>query len=275
MKKHLCTAVVSVLLVGLANPHQPVQSHFDGKTWWDFVKVLADDKMEGRETGSAGLRKAEAYVVEQLKKDGLEPAGINGYYQPVKFVSRQIVEKDSSLALAREGKNQPLTLGDDAIFSTRVDLAPSVEAPLVFVGYGLTVPEMNYDDLAGLDLKGKVAVMLSGSPAEIPGALASHYSSAGERWKALQKAGAVGTIGILNPFSMDIPWSRISLNRNHPSMALVGQEFDETAGQNLSVTFNPAKADQLFQNSGHTFQEILDIAKDRKHLPHFPLAVSI
>ncbi|HKD13516.1 MAG TPA: M20/M25/M40 family metallo-hydrolase, partial [Candidatus Angelobacter sp.] len=106
-------------------------------------------------------------------------------------------------------------------------------------------------------------------------ALSSHYQSQGERWKALQKAGAVGTISILNPFSMDIPWSRISLNRNHPSMALVGQEFDETTGQKLAVVFNPAKAEQLFQGSGHSFQEILDIAKDRKHLPHFPLAVSI
>ena len=275
MKKNLLLLTLCALLVVIGHSQQPPQSHFDGKTWWDYVKVLADDNMEGRETGSSGLRRAEEYVVGQLKQDGLEPAGVNGFYQPVKFVSRQVVEKDSSLSIVRDGKTQPLTLGDDAIFSTRIELAPSLEAPLVFVGYGLTVPEMNYDDLAGVDLKGKVAVMLAGSPAEIPGALSSHYQSQGERWKALQRAGAVGTISILNPFSMDIPWSRISLNRNHPSMALVGQEFDETAGQKLAVVFNPAKADQLFQNSGHTFQEILDIAKDRKPLPHFPLAVSI
>ena len=60
--------------------------------------------MEGRETGSEGLRKAEAYVVEQLKKTGVLPAGKDGYYQPVKFVSRQIVEKESSAALLRDGK---------------------------------------------------------------------------------------------------------------------------------------------------------------------------
>ena len=149
MKKHLCTAVVSVLLVGPANSHQPVQSHFDGKTWWDFVKVLADDKMEGRETGSAGLRNTEAYIVDQLKSNGLEPAGVSGFYQMVKFESRQIVERDSSLRLVRDGKKEALTLGDDAILSTRVDLAPSVAAPLVFVGYGLTIPEMKYDDLGG------------------------------------------------------------------------------------------------------------------------------
>lgn len=275
MKKSASVLTICLLLSCGAVAQQPATSHFDGQSWWTYVKVLADDNMEGRETGSAGLRRAEAYIVEQLKNDGLEPAGVKGFYQPVKFESRQIIEKDSSLALVHDGKTQPLTLGDDAIFSTRVDLAPSVEAPLVFVGYGLVVPEMNYDDLAGLDLKGKVVVMLAGAPAEIPGPLASHYSTASERWKALQKAGVVGTITVLNPASMDIPWSRISVNRAHPSMALVGAEFDETPGQKLSAIFNPARAAQLFDGSGHTLQEILDIAKDRKQLPRFPLAVSV
>ena len=251
------------------------ETHFDGKSWWNYVAVLASDAMEGRETGSFGLRKAQEYVVEQLKRDGLEPVGAKGFYQPVQFVSRQIVEKDSSLALVHNGQMEPLALGEDAIFSTRVDLAPSVEAPLVFVGYGLVIPELSYNDLEGLDLKGRVAVVLAGSPEAIPGALASHYQSAGERWKAMYKAGAVGIITIQNPAAMDIPWSRISANRAHPSMALKGQEFDETAGEALAVTFNPAHADKLFEGSGHTFQEILDAAKERKQLPRFPLAHSI
>jgi len=251
------------------------EPRFNGQTWWNYVKVLASDDMEGRETGSAGLRKAQEYVVEQLKRAGLEPAGSKGYYQPIQFESRQIVEKDSSLALVHKGQTEPLTLGEDAIFSTRIDLAPSVNAPLVFVGYGLTVPEKNYDDLAGLDLKDKVVVILAGSPAEIPGALSSHYQSAGERWKVLRKAGALGVITILNPASMDIPWSRISANRAHPNMALKDREFDETAGEELAVAFNPAKAEKLFEDSGHTLQEILDLAKDRKQLPRFPLAKSI
>src|SRR5437588_11059776 len=101
---------------------QPAVNQFDGKIWWNHVKVLADDKMEGRETGSEGLRKAEEYVVQQLTKAGLEPAGTNGYYQPVKFISRQIVEKDSTAALVRNGAEEPLSLGEDAYFSTRVDL---------------------------------------------------------------------------------------------------------------------------------------------------------
>ncbi|HXN98514.1 MAG TPA: hypothetical protein VN881_05535, partial [Candidatus Acidoferrales bacterium] len=152
---------------------QGVQAHFDGKTWWGYVKVLADDNMEGRETGSDGLRRAEAYIVEQLKMNGLEPAGSDGFYQPVKFESREIIEKDSSAALERDGKSEPLTLGEDVYFGTRADLAPEVEAPLVFIGYGLKIPEQNYDDLAGLDLKGKVVVIFAGSTAETPSALSA------------------------------------------------------------------------------------------------------
>ena len=254
---------------------QDATNSFDGKSWWAHVKVLADDNMEGRDTGSSGLRKAEAYVVEQLKNSGVQPAGKDGYYQPVKFQSREIVEKESSAALVRDGKVEPLTLGDDIIFNTRVDLAPEVEAPLVFAGYGLTIPEKNYDDLAGLDVKGKVIVILGGSPAEIPTGLASHYQTPAERWKALKKAGVFGVIYIPNPASMDVPWSRIALNRLHPSMELADPVFNETAGEKLSMSVNPAKAETFFTGTGHTFAELAALGKDRKPLPHFPLPVSI
>ncbi len=264
----------SVLLTVVALS-QTAPTHFDGKTWWDYVKILASDNMEGRETGSKGLQGAEAYVVAQLKQAGLQPAGTKGFYQPVKFISRQIIEKDSSLALIRDGKTEPLTLGEDAYFSTRVDLAPEVQAPLVFVGWGLRVPEQNYDDLAGLDLKGKVAVMVLGSPSSIPGPLAAHHQSSSERWKALREAGAIGAIAIPNPASMDVPWSRMALNRNHVSMSLADPKFNDTGGQQLSVLFNPAKAEQLFAGSGHSFDEIIAAAKDRKPLPTFALPVSV
>ncbi len=255
-------------------PASPAPS-FDGKSWWDYVKVLAADDMEGRETGSEGLRKAAAYIVEQLKADGLQPAGSNGFYQPVKLVSRQIDESGSSLALVRDGKDEPLILGQDAMFSTRVDLAPEVDAPLVFAGYGLRVPEKDYDDFAGLDLKGKVAVIISGSPSEMPSALASHYQSASERAKALRAAGAIGMISIPNPASMDIPWSRMTLARTRPSMALADPSLNESRGIKLSVVFNPAYAEKLFEGSPYKFQQIADLAKERKDLPRFALSAGI
>ncbi len=272
-KSLLSLWIVGFLVPALAQQGNPPA--FDGKSWWEHIKVLAADNMEGRDTGSRGLKKAEAYVVGQLKNAGLQPAGKKGYYQPVKFVSRQLVEQESNAALLRHGKAEPLTLGEDAIFSTRVDLAPEVEAPLVFVGYGLSVPENDFDDLAGLDLKGKVAVLISGSPSQIPSALSAHHQTAAERWKPFFAAGAVGIVTIPNPASMDVPWSRIALNRLHPSMDLAGSEFSETDGEKLALYFNPAHADKLFAGSGHSFQELAELAKDRKPLPHFPLIASI
>ena len=254
----------------------PPQAHFDGKSWWDHVKVLADDNMEGRETGSPGLQRAQTYVVEQLKKNGIEPAGADGFYQPVKFIQRQVNEKDSFAALVRDGKSENLTPGDDFNFSSRSDTGEKeISAPLVFIGYGLQIPEKNFDDLVGQNLSGKVVVYISGSPSDIPAALASHYSTIAERWKSLRAAGAIGIINIANPASMDIPWSRIALNRLHPSMDLAGAEFHESEGLKLSLFFNPAQAEKLFAGSGHTFAELAALAKDRKPLPRFPLAISV
>jgi Zn-dependent M28 family amino/carboxypeptidase len=268
-------AVISGLVPGLLAA-QPAPQHFDGQTWWNHVKVLADDNMEGRETGSAGLRRAQAYIVAQLTKAGLQPAGVDGFYQPVKLVQREIDEKNSSAALIREGKTEPLSLGEDAFFNTRIDVAvEEITAPLVFAGYGLRVPEKSFDDFAGLDLHGKIVVYLAGSPADVPGALASHYQTPVERWKVLKAAGVVGILAIPNPASMDIPWSRMSLNRAHPSMDLAGSEFNETAGLKMALTFNPAQAEKLFTGSGHTFAEIAELGKDRKPLPRFALAMSL
>jgi Zn-dependent M28 family amino/carboxypeptidase len=252
------------------------QKHFDGKTWWEYVKVLADDNMEGRETGSDGLRKAESYVVEQLIKAGAQPAGRDGFYQEINFVSRQIIEKDSRLALIRDGAEEQLNLGDDAYFNTRVDLvSEEVKAPLVFVGYGLKIPENNYDDLAGLDVKGKIAVLMTGFPADIPTALAAHYQWPGERWKTFREAGALGVITIPNSASMDIPWSRLSLNRDHPQMDLTDSEFNELVGEKVAITFNPERAEKIFRGSGHNSKNLADLAAERKPLPRFQLPVSL
>ena len=275
MKKSTVVGLVlSALVSGCASA--PGESkNFDGHSWWDHIKVLAADDMEGRETGSEGLKRAEAYVAAQLAAAGVQAAGTQGYYQPVMFESRTVLEKESAIALIRDGKTETLVLGEDGILGTRVDEIAEVNAPLVFAGYGLNIPEYQYDDFAGLDLRGKVAVIITGSPAHIPSALASHYQTTAERWKLFRNAGAVGLISIANPAATDVPWSRISLNRLHPAMDLVGAEFAETAGQQLSLFFNAAHADKLFANSGHTFGELAALAKERKPLPHFVLPVSI
>ena len=268
-----------ILLAGpsISLAQQPASTaHFDGNSWWAHVKFLADDSIEGRDTGSEGLRKAQAYAVEQLQKAGLEPAGTKGYYQPIQFLQFQVDETNSSLSLINGGQPKALSFADDAFISARsTRISATISAPLVFIGYGLRIPEKNLDELAGLDVKGKVVVYLAGSPSDIPTALASHYQTIAERWKSLRAAGAIGTIAIMNPASMDIPWSRVSLNRNHVSMDLVDPEFNETQGMQIAITFNPASAEALFAGSGHAFAEIAALGKDRKPLPHFSLATSL
>lgn len=244
---------------------------FDGNAWWQNVKVLADDNMEGRETGSPGLKRAEAYVVDELKRAGVQPAGTDGYYQPIKFRTRSLDESKSGAEIVTNGKAQKLTIGDEIVFSTRVDLAPQVDAPLVFAGYGLRVPEANYNDFKGLDVKGKVLVLLSGTPSSIPGPLASHYSSAAEKARLIRDLGAVGFIVLPNPYSMEIPWSRQVTARKIPSMAIDDEALNDAKGVQLAASWNPEKADLLFASTGHTFDELAKLGKERKQLPTFAL----
>jgi Zn-dependent M28 family amino/carboxypeptidase len=243
--------------------------------WRAHVAFLADDSLEGRNTGSEGYRKAAEYVASGFKRAGLKPAGTSGYLQPVRFHSRRIVESQSSLALVREGVVTPIELGEEATFNMRVKPAPEVEAPMVFAGYGLAIPETNHDDFAEVEVKGKVVVFLAGAPSSVPGPLAAHYQSTGERWAALRRAGAIGTITIQNPRTTDVPWERSAPNRLQPSMTLADPALDDTAGQRLAVTFNSGRADRLFDGSGHTIAELLAIADAGNVLPRFPLKGSI
>jgi Zn-dependent M28 family amino/carboxypeptidase len=266
----------ALALAAATGASQTSTIRFDESSWWDYVKVLADDNMEGRETGSEGLRGAEAYTVEQLQKSGLEPAGESGFYQAVKFDQRRVDEKASFAELIRDGNEVPVVLGQDAYFSSTVDM-PSAEvtAPLVFIGYGLKIPEKNEDDYAGLDLKGKVVVYISGSPENVPSALSAHSQTAMERGKSLREAGAVGLIRIFNPAAMDAPWDRIALNRTALAMQLADPKMQDFAGIKVVLTFNPAQAEKLFAGSGHTFAEVAALAEDRKRLPSFPLATTL
>jgi hypothetical protein len=149
-KREITMLLLLVLLAaGIGSADDLTGRHFDGRSWWNHVKYLADDKREGRETGAKGLWGAEAYLAEQLMHEGLEPAGTRGYYQAVRLESRQIVEKDSSLTLIHGVEESLLTLGEDAYFNAKAEVAGDVRAPLAFVGYGLRVPGKNYDDLGG------------------------------------------------------------------------------------------------------------------------------
>lgn len=246
-----------------------------GKRWWAHVQYLADDKLEGRNVGTPGFEKAAAYVTEQFKNAGLRPAGVNAYRQPVEFDVAQIDESHSSIEIVRDGKAEALKFGDEAFFSVGKDLAEKAEADAVFVGYGLTVPELHYDDLAGLDLHGKIAVYVTGGPGNMPSAIKAHYQSGDVRRQALRSAGAIGVATIPNPKAAEVPWSRVAAARLQARMELRDPASNGGPGWSVALVFNPDHAEKLFAGSGHSFQEVLDALNADKPLPHCPLAVKI
>lgn len=275
MKSVHSASMLGLAILTIMSAAAAVDYQAEGRSWWAHIQYLASDKLEGRDTGSAGHKLAAQYVASEFKRSGLKPAGASGYIQPVKFDVSHIDEPASSLDLIRDGKVQRLKLGEDAAFSLRSGIAPAFEGAAVFAGYGFAVPEQKYDELSGLDVKGKIVVYLSGGPKSIPGELMSHYQSAAERWKHLRALGAAGTVVIANPKSMDVPWERAALSRFMPSMSLADPSADEPAGAILSVRFNAANADKLLAGSGHSIGEILAAADSGQPLPKFPLMVRI
>jgi Zn-dependent M28 family amino/carboxypeptidase len=267
-----------------------------GKAWWAHVQVLADDSMRGRLTGSEDYLRAAAYVVGKFKSYGLEPAGLKGadgkpsFYQPVKFDVTRVIAAKSSMALVADGKTVPLVLGEDAILGARGAQPKEITAPLVFIGYGLHLPEAKYDDFDSTEvpmasIKGKIVVYINGGPAELPGPLKS-YARTAPLARALRDAGAVGSISIPTPKSMDFGWSRVASGASQPGMRLaadpdaarVAAEHPALAnegGTMFSATFNPDEAEKLFAGTGHTFAELLALADAQKPLPRFALNKSV
>ena len=169
----------------------------EGKIWWSHVQFLADDRLEGRDTGSPGYQKAADYVAQNFRTLGLKPRGTHGYFQPVKFERRRLDASESSVTLIHDGIREPLVLGRDVNLSSNADMPPSVSAPMVFAGYGLSIPGGAARNLA---IKGKIVAYISANgPSVAPANVQSFYASAGERWSALRAAGAIGIATIANP----------------------------------------------------------------------------
>jgi Zn-dependent M28 family amino/carboxypeptidase len=261
-----------------------------GQAWWAHIKTLADDGMEGRLTGSEGYLRAAKYVVSQFDAMGLQPAGVNGYYQPVKFDVTRVIADKSSMTLLVDGRKEPLVLGRDATLGSRGTQPKSITAPLVFIGYGLHLPEAKYDDfdspeMPNSSLKGKIVVYINGGPGDLPGALKS-FARTSPLAKALADAGALGSISIPTPKSMDFPWDRVAANASQPGMRLAADPKDAAVAARhpaladihrtmFSANFNPAEAEKLFAGTGHTFAELLALADAQKPLPRFDLKKSL
>ncbi len=241
-----------------------------GARWMAHVTELADDTYEGRLTATPGYDRAAGYVAREFARAGLQAAGTDGFLQSVALLEQSVDLKASRLALSGPAGETALAVPEDALLGTRVQQVRSVDAPLVFVGYGLSLPEAGHDDFAGVDLRGAVAVVLAGGPKAISGALRSHASRA-EIWLALQKAGAVGMVTIANPNAMDIPWARAALFAGTPGMRLADPALNDAKQPFFTASFNPASAERLFAHSGRRFADLVTMADAGEALEAFPL----
>ena len=154
-------AIALSLLLGAAAPPQVSTQRMS-----DITRVLASDEFQGRAPGTAGEEKTIPYLVEQFKAAGLEPAGENGgWTQTVPMIHTQL-KAPVDVSVRQGGDAMPLRFPDDIYLNTvrPVDRVKIENAPMVFVGYGVTAPERGWDDFKGADLHGKVAVMLVNDP---------------------------------------------------------------------------------------------------------------
>ena len=165
--------------------------------WWSHVQYLADDKLEGRRAGTPGYDKAVAYVEEQFRQIGLQPAGVNGYQQPVSLTPYQLNAEKSSAHIDRPTGPVQFAVGKDLTISQ--DSKPDITAPLIFIGYGLRIPRKHLDDYAGIDLHGKIAVFFNAPPERLQGPQRAYARGADQRWKFLQLTGAVGMLSLALP----------------------------------------------------------------------------
>jgi Zn-dependent M28 family amino/carboxypeptidase len=243
--------------------------------WWADVSALASDDNEGRMTGSPGYDRAAGYVIERFKALGLKPAGSRGFLQTVVFEQQTVDQTDSSLALiSATGVSHDLQLGEDAVIAPGGGPRPdTIEAPMVFIGYGLHLPDQGHDDFAGMDLKGKIVVVLSGGPSDISGPLKSNARFA--RIEQLGRLGAVGVITLTTAHQIEIPWARQKLISHQPGLYLADKALRDTPNGFLTVTVDPEKSDALFAGSGQNFAELSALADASKPLPHFELPLHL
>jgi Zn-dependent M28 family amino/carboxypeptidase len=138
------------------------------------VKVLASDEFEGRAPGTPGEAKTIEWLTNRFRELGLEPGGERGSWTQTVPLVRTQIGAPATLRIGIQGKERPLTQSSDVYVSTvrKVDRVSIQAAPVVFVGYGVTAPERQWDDYKKVDLRGKVAVYLINDP--------DFYAKAGE-----------------------------------------------------------------------------------------------
>ena len=197
-----CTLLLT--MVGSLASAAPPGATADRNILKAHMAFLADDLLEGRETGTRGFDIAARYVAAQFAQYGVQPKGDAGsYLHAVPLKTGRLVQDSPRFEIHRKGGIESLVFLDE--FSTPASVSADqtdVTAPLVFVGFGITAPRFGHDDYAGIDVKGKIAVVLSGNPPSFPSEEGAYYGNNFRTKRELAaKHGAIGYIVLPTPRS--------------------------------------------------------------------------
>jgi Zn-dependent M28 family amino/carboxypeptidase len=257
---------LALLSLALASP-APAQPggespEFSPESFRSHVAFLADDKLEGRDTGSRGFDIAALYVASRFEALGLKPVGRDGWYQQVPFLESRLSDEPGSLSIG----GRRFVHGQEVVLTPTPDEAPvAIEAPAVFVGYGLEAPEIGIDDYKGLDVRGKVVVVLGGFPNGMKSDVGAHLNS--DKRRVAARHGAVGLVTIRTlSESKRRPWSRMQETANEPSLGWTGGDgraYTPAPGLRFRASLDSPAAETLFAGAKTPLARVLAEA-DRK-----------
>ena len=271
----LCAVVLLVLFAGTYSAHanpdaaDEAMSAIRPEAIRADMRFLSDDALEGRGTGSRGYDIAAKFMASQFESLGLQPAGDNGsYFQNVPLRSAKPDETKTTLVLSRSGKDETLTFRKDYISRGNPVLPEaSVEAPVVFVGDGVTAPEQNYDDYQGIDAKGKIVAFLFGAP-NFESSLKAHYSSGEVKAHNAVAHGAVGVIVLDDPVLERLySFKQQVRDLSFPELRWLDKQqrpndyFPELKG-NAFLSLEATK--KFFEGSSHSAEEVFAAMKAGK-----------
>src|SRR5262249_53506253 len=185
----------------------------------DHVKFLASDQLQGRRAGTPEADRAADYIAGEFRKYGLTPASASGFLEPFTFVSGVKLGEASYLRVKAAGTTKELRTGVDYMpmaFSSPA----AIRGPLAFAGYGISASELQYDDYQGIDARGKIVMIMRGSPdGDNPHGRFADYTAPGRETEfktlAARQKGALGVVFISDTDSFkDDPLSRLRYDLN-------------------------------------------------------------
>jgi len=285
MKKYflpVCSFIslcVSAQDVPISKDIKKAMDRIDTNTIRAHIAYLADDKLKGRLPGTEGYQMAVDYVIDQYKKIGLAPGGDNGGYTQKVLIRKSIVENSSAVAVLRDksGNTDSLMFLKDFVPAPHpLNQKTSADGQLVFAGYGVEIPG-GYSDYAGIDVKGKIVVLVAGAPDGLHSTVTAHFSNGGNKMTVAFEKGAVGVI-MYNPQNRPPANANPTLQSNTTINAEKTMVFGRGFTGNLKVVVNAGNMliRRLFMNSGKNLQQVLtDIKKGKASSFDFGYSLSV